>query len=148
MRSFLAKIEYDENTDEYILPLGEEVCDGLGWKVGDSLDWKDNGDGTYTITKVKQEMEWVLVEAISQYRMRYMVQVPKGKSEWALDTVTMAEAKEFSQKWLGEVISSHRVVSEEDAIKLCDEDNDYCGKWPDEKKKEAFFTKDGEKADK
>ena len=44
-----------------------------------------------------KETEWVLVECVSTFRMRYMVEVPKDKSEYALDTVTMNEAKEFSQ---------------------------------------------------
>jgi hypothetical protein len=109
------------------------------------LDWKDNGDGSFSMTK--KETEWVLVEAISQFRERYMVEVPKGKAEWALDTVSMNEAKEFSQEHLGEVIVSHRVVTYDEAIKMCDEDNDYCKSWSDDKKIDAFFTKEGEKVE-
>lgn len=45
------KIIYDEETDEYILPLGNDVCDAVGWRVGDTIYWHDNGDGTYTLTK-------------------------------------------------------------------------------------------------
>jgi len=45
------KIIYDEETDEYILPLGNDVCDAVGWQVGDTIHWRDNGDGTYTLTK-------------------------------------------------------------------------------------------------
>ena len=96
------------------------------------------------MTKQKtEETEWVLVEAISQFRERYMVEVPKGKAAWALDTVTLNQAQEFSQEHLGEVIVSHRVVSFDEALKLCDKDNDYCSEWSDEKKVAAFFTKDG-----
>jgi len=73
-----------------------------------------------------------------------MVQVPKGKKEWAMDTVVMHEAKEFSQEHLGEQIVSHRVVSEEDALKMCDKDNDYARTWSDEHKINTFFTKEGE----
>jgi hypothetical protein len=97
--------------------------------------------------KLKEDMEWVLVDTVSQFRMRYMVQVPVGKKEWALDTVTMNEAKEFSQEHIGETIVSHRVVTEEEAIQICDEDNDYCKTWSDEKKIDVFFTKEGEKAE-
>jgi hypothetical protein len=86
-------------------------------------------------------MELVMVEAVSTFRMRYMVEVPKGKAEWALDTVTMQEAQEFSQEHLGEQIVSHRVVSKEEALALCDADNDYCKTWNDEQKVKAFFTK-------
>lgn len=82
-----------------------------------------------------------MVEAVSTFRMRYMVEVPKGKAEWALDTVTMQEAQEFSQEHLGEQIVSHRVVSKEEALALCDADNDYCKTWNDEQKVKAFFTK-------
>jgi len=90
------------------------------------------------------EKVWVMVEAISQFRMRYMVEAPAEHPEYALDDVTCATAKEFSQEWLGEVISSHRVMTEEDALQLCEEDNSYCRDWTDEQLKKAFFTKEGE----
>jgi hypothetical protein len=72
--------------------------------------------------------------------MRYMVQVPKDQSLWALDTVTMNEAKEFSQEHLGELIVSHRVVDQEQALAICDTDNNYTKSWSDEQKINAFFT--------
>lgn len=86
------------------------------------------------------ETEWVLVETVSQFAMQYLVQVPKGKKDWALDTVTCQEAKEFGQKYLGETIISHRVVTKEEALVLSDEINDYSTSWSDEQKVEAFFT--------
>ena len=90
------------------------------------------------------ETELVLVECIHQYRMRYVVEVPAGHSAWALDTVTMEEAKEFSQLSLGETIVSHRIVSRDEVLKLCDEDNDYCQSWTDEAKLDAFVTTDND----
>jgi hypothetical protein len=88
--------------------------------------------------------EWVLVECIQSYRMRYLVEVPEGKSEWALDTVSMHQAKEFSQQDIGEIVVSHRVISEADALKLCDEDNDYCKSWNEQQKVKNFFTKESD----
>lgn len=44
-------IEEDENGD-FILPLPDELCGELEWKVGDTLRWHDNLDGTISITKV------------------------------------------------------------------------------------------------
>jgi hypothetical protein len=132
----------DEN-GELILPLTDKIFDDLGWEVGDTVEWKDLGDGSWSITKKETkivETELVMVECISQFRERYLVEVPKGKTEWALDTVTMQEAKEFSQQHLGETIVSHRVVSEEEAIRICNIDNDYTLYWPTDKKKECFFT--------
>lgn len=92
------------------------------------------------------EKRWVLVECVSQFRMRYMVEVPADHPEYALDTVTMNEAKEFSQEHIGETIVSHRAMTEEEALQLCDQDNSYVvGKWTDEQKKNAFFTEEGYK---
>jgi len=142
--SYIVKLEEDSETGDLILPLPEKLLEETGWKTGDTLDWNDNGDGTFSMTKKEATTEWVLVECISTFRERYMVEVPKGKELWALDTVTLNEAKEFSQEHLGETIVSHRVVSLEEALVLCDKDNSYCSAWSDDKKMDAFFTKEGE----
>jgi hypothetical protein len=114
------------------------MLEGSNLSVGDAVEWVDNQDGSFTLQK--KETEWVLVEAISQYRMRYMVQVPKGKSEWALDTVVCNEAKEFSQEHLGETIFSHRVMNLDKALELCDNDNSYGKGWDTDTKLKNFFT--------
>ena len=93
---------------------------------------------------MSEETQLVLVECILQYRIRYVVEVPAGHSAWALDTVTMEEAKEFSQLSLGETIISHRLVSRDEVLKLCDEDNDYCLSWTDEEKLDGFVTTDND----
>jgi hypothetical protein len=75
----------------------------------------------------------VMVECISQFRQRYVVEVPEDET-WALDTVTCEDAEEFSQKHLGETIVSHRVISKEEYLEICDQDNDYLQGWSDEQK--------------
>lgn len=84
--------------------------------------------------------KWVLVETVSMFRMRYMVEVPEDHPEYALDTVTMNETKVFSQEHLAETIVSHRQVTEAEALALCDIDNHYCKSWNDQQKIDAFFT--------
>jgi hypothetical protein len=69
-----------------------------------------------------------------------MVETPKDKDLWALDTVTMNQAKEFSQQHIGEQIITHRVVSEKTALELCNQDNSYAQAWSNQKKIDAFFT--------
>jgi len=142
--SYIVTLEKDPETGDLILPLPEKLLKETGWKTGDTLDWNDNGDGTFSMTKKEATTEWVLVETVSQFRERYMVEVPIGKALWALDTVVMNEAKEFSQEHLGETIVSHRVVSVEEALSMCDRDNAYCSSWSDDKKINTFFTKEGE----
>jgi bifunctional DNA-binding transcriptional regulator/antitoxin component of YhaV-PrlF toxin-antitoxin module len=144
-KRWLADVKEDPVTGDGIIEFPPEMLEETGWKEGDELVWTDNKDGSFTLTK--KETQWVLVEAVSTFRMRYMVEVPVGtdnfgkdKSEWALDTVTMNEAEEFSQEHLGEQIVSHRVVTKEEALALCDQDNDYTKSWPDDKKIETFFT--------
>lgn len=145
-KTYTIVLDYDNETGDVILPLPDELCKEAGWNLGDDLEWIDRKDGTYLLQKVEKK-EWVLVECVSTFRMRYMVQVPQNKKDWALDTVVMKEAKEFSQEHLDETIVSHRVVTEDEAIALCDEDNHYCSAWPREKKISAFFTREGEKVE-
>jgi hypothetical protein len=122
-----------------VLPLSDDILKEVGWDVGDVIDWVDNKDGSWTMKKVKTQL--VLVECISMFRQRYVVEVPAGKSEWALDTVVMQEAKEFSQEHIGENIVSHRVMSEEEVLALCSIDNDYANNWNDKLKLDTFVTK-------
>ena len=122
-----------------VLPLSDDILKEVGWDVGDVIDWVDNKDGSWTMKKVKTQL--VLVECISMFRQRYVVEVPAGKSEWALDTVVMQEAKEFSQEHIGENIISHRVMSEEEVLALCSIDNDYANNWNDKLKIDTFVTK-------
>jgi hypothetical protein len=47
----ITQVIYDATIDEYILDFGEEMMDQLGWNVGDTIEWIDNGDGSYTLLK-------------------------------------------------------------------------------------------------
>jgi hypothetical protein len=79
----------------------------------------------------------VLVETISQHRIRYVVEV-EDNLEHALDEVFCREHdidfKEFSQNHLGNVIVSHREISGDEYLKIFNEDNDYLSMWPEEQK--------------
>ena len=138
----MRKIITLESDDEgnLVLPLSDDILKEVGWETGDVIDWIDNKDGSWTMKK-KIKKEFVLVECISMFRQRYVVEVPAGKAEWALDTVVMQEAKEFSQEHIGENIVSHRVMSEEQVLALCSIDNDYANNWNDKLKLDTFVTK-------
>ena len=145
MKSWVIEVQEDMDTGDCIIEFPPDMLEETGWKEGDVLEWHDNKDGSYTM--IKKQTQWVLVEAVGTFRYRYMVEVPIGidnygndKSLWALDTVTMGEAKEFSQEYLGEQIVSHRIVTKEEALTLCDKDNDYCSSWDEDTKVKNFFT--------
>ena len=127
----IIELEEDENGN-LILPLGDELCSEFGWKVGDTIIWTDLGDGSWSMKKMEKEL--VLVECVSTFRMRYVVEVPAGKKEWAMDTVVMNEAEELSQEHLGEQIVSHRVISKDEYLRIFNEDNDYLKSWDDNQK--------------
>lgn len=136
----------EDDAGELFIEFPPELLAETGWKEGDDLVWTDLKDGTWSLVK-KPATQWVLVEAISTFRERYMVEVPigtddygKDKADWALDTVTMEEAQEFSQEHLGETIVSHRVVTKAEALVMCDKDNDYTKDWDEETKMKTFFT--------
>jgi len=125
MKRYTVEIQEDESGQ--FLELPDPLLQETGWKEGDTLNWIDNKDGSYTLEKVETptEKEFVLIETMSVYRMRYVVEVPKGKPSWAEDTVVLEEAKEFSQKHISEEIFSSRVLDKEEVVKLFHTDNDY-----------------------
>jgi hypothetical protein len=135
----IVHLEKDENGD-LILPLSDELCEHLGVQVGDDVKWTDNGNGTWSITKSEQETELVLVETMSTFKHTYVVRVPKGKAEWALDTVTCEEAKEMAQEHITESIFGHRTITKEEYLKEFDTRNDYLKSWDEEQKMQ--FIKD------
>jgi bifunctional DNA-binding transcriptional regulator/antitoxin component of YhaV-PrlF toxin-antitoxin module len=140
-KRYTVELEEDEN-GELILPLPDELLKEMSWKEGDQLNFTDNKDGTYSMTKVEQETKLVMVETVSMFRMRYVVEIPKNKpNDWALDTVTMEEAVEFSQKHIAEEIISHRVITKEEFLEMFDRDNSYLKVWDEQKKVSSFITK-------
>lgn len=91
--------------------------------------------------------QYVIVTAVSQFRMRYCIPVEDLRAqnaeatdeqfspvEWAKDSVTLNEVEEFSQLHLGESIIDSVVVDEEAMLKMFDTDNEYLTSWTHEQK--------------
>jgi antitoxin component of MazEF toxin-antitoxin module len=116
MTTFTVTLE--EDGDDIILPLPQEVMGQLGIKEGDTLKWTDNNDGSFTMTKQKTKL--VLVDSIHTFLIRHVVEVPEDHPEYALDTVACDgdELIEVTQDFLGSQIASHRVVTEEEVVKM------------------------------
>lgn len=134
-----ATVEEDENGEPILV--FPEGCLPEDWVEGTTVEWVDQKDGTWLLRKKEMEQtKFTLVECVSTFRMRYVVEVPVGTDDWAADTVVMNEAKEFSQEHIGEQIVSQRDLTREEVIKLCDIDNDYCKSWTEEQKINTFVT--------
>lgn len=81
----------------------------------------------------------VMVDCLSQFRMRYCVEV-EDDIEHALDEViceySNIQFHEFSQEHLTPtpIIVSHREISKEEYLRMFDEDNSYLKDWPEVQK--------------
>ena len=146
MKSWTLEVKEDPESGDSILEFPPDMLEATGWKEGDDLIWTDNEDGSYTLTK-KEETQWVVVETVSLYRHQYMVEVPigidnygKDKADWALDTVTMEEAKEFYQQHISENIVSHRVINKDEALAMFRKQNPEFRLWTDELVIKNHFT--------
>lgn len=71
--------------------------------------------------------DFVMVTAISQFRIRYAIPVSeintKDIKSVAYDLVTCQEVKEFSQEHLGETFVDSKIISEEELIEMDEEEN-------------------------
>ena len=54
MKQDIATIKERENGELY-LEFPNELMDEMGWCEGDTLEWKDNRDGSWTIQKVSSD---------------------------------------------------------------------------------------------
>jgi hypothetical protein len=114
----------------------------VGWEIGDSIEWSDNGDGSWTMTK-KVKTKLVMVETVSSFRIRYVVELPEdAEEEMAHDRVLNdGDIKEFSQVHIGEEVSGSRVVTNRQYLKVFNEDNMYLRSWKEDSKFTAFVNK-------
>jgi hypothetical protein len=123
--------------DLYI-ELNDEILEGSGFEVGDTLDWKDNKDGSYTLTKAEPiagpEGDLYMVETISMFHIKHVV---RAKSDvHAMDEVVMdrPDLKEFSQNHIDYNIIGARKISVEEYFETFNKDNAYLSSWSEDKK--------------
>jgi hypothetical protein len=53
--TWIITVEEDPETGDCILPFPEDFLEQAGWKEGDTLNWHDNGDGSWSLAKIKDE---------------------------------------------------------------------------------------------
>lgn len=96
--------------------------------------------------------KYVMVDAISQFRMRYVVEVPDdalcGPIEYAEDSVTCEDTQEFTQKYLGETIIDSREITLEEAIEQFRREEPEFSGWTDDTIVKNAITESGYKPQK
>jgi hypothetical protein len=45
--------EADDGSGDLVLPLPQDLLDGAGWNEGDTIEWIDNNNGTWSMKKVE-----------------------------------------------------------------------------------------------
>ena len=50
--SWTITVEEDPETGELLLPLPADFLIMKGWVEGDTLEWTDNNDGSWSLTKI------------------------------------------------------------------------------------------------
>lgn len=51
-KTWTVTLEEDPATGDLILPFTSEMLEGLGWVEGDTIEWVDNNDGSWSLIKI------------------------------------------------------------------------------------------------
>lgn len=51
MLTYTVTLETDPTTGELIMPFPPDLLNQMGWDFGDVLEWHDNDNGSFTLTK-------------------------------------------------------------------------------------------------
>jgi hypothetical protein len=56
--NYTITIEEDPETGELILPFSDEMLAQVGWNIGDTLVWKDEGNGAWSLSKKTEHSQF------------------------------------------------------------------------------------------
>jgi adenine specific DNA methylase Mod len=54
MKKYETIVEKDEN-NELVIPFDEELMSEIGWEIGDIIQWTENENGSFTLTRVVKD---------------------------------------------------------------------------------------------
>jgi len=75
-----------------------------------------------------------MVETVSVFRMRYVIEAKNASDAKDEVTMNMGELAEFSQLHVDEMITSAREIDKKEYLRLFDEDNEYLKDWDKQQK--------------
>ena len=50
-------VQDPDNPESLLLDLGLEICERLGWKPGDTIDWEQGPNGSFILRKCHNEAQ-------------------------------------------------------------------------------------------
>jgi hypothetical protein len=50
-KSWTITVEEDPETGELILPFNDEILEAVNWQVGDTIEWEQHDNGSWTLRK-------------------------------------------------------------------------------------------------
>jgi hypothetical protein len=53
IKKWVVPVEVDSPSGEYFVTLPDDLIEKVGWQENDTLDWVDNGDGSWTLKRVE-----------------------------------------------------------------------------------------------
>lgn len=53
-KSWTITLEDDPATGDLILPFPDDLLEAAGWREGDTLEWIDNQNGSWTLRKINE----------------------------------------------------------------------------------------------
>jgi hypothetical protein len=56
-KKYTVALEEDPTTGDLILPFTDEMLDQVGWKEGDTIEWINNENGSYSLVKKDEQTE-------------------------------------------------------------------------------------------
>ena len=51
-KSYTLEVQVDPETGDQILEFPDQLMEEAGWKAGDTIQWIDNGNGSWTLRKM------------------------------------------------------------------------------------------------
>lgn len=51
MTTYIAHVEEDPETKELVLVFPEGLVEQVGWNIGDTIQWVDNNNGSWTLKR-------------------------------------------------------------------------------------------------
>jgi len=67
------QVQHDAESDCLFIELPKDLLDKVGWGIGDSIEWTDNKDGSFLLTKEKNDNKTQTTGATKTHTIDYKV---------------------------------------------------------------------------